>query len=125
MKKLAMIFCVLIAIFAAVVYVNKLYYPPLPVEGLSAKEAIDSLNDSDSKLTQIEDDGEFLWYLTRVDDKGIESADDKVKQLVAAKGWSFKEKDGSGLFFEKDGERLIATTQMWTGEYVLIQVMKF
>lgn len=120
-----MIFCVLTIIFAAVVYVNKLYYPPLPVAGLSAKEAVDSLNDSDGKLAQIADEGGFLWYIARIDNKGIEGADDKVKQLVAAKGWSFKGKDGAGLFFEKDGERLIATTQMWTAKYVLIQVPKF
>ncbi|MFC7686457.1 hypothetical protein [Ureibacillus sp. GCM10028918] len=50
------------------------------------------------------------------------NADENVKQLVAAKGWEFKEKDGSGLFFEKNGERLIATTQMWTKEYVLVKI---
>ncbi|PTQ55333.1 MAG: hypothetical protein BSOLF_2436 [Candidatus Carbobacillus altaicus] len=31
-------------------------------------------------------------------------------------------KDGAGLFFEKDGEELIITTQMWTEKYVLVKI---
>lgn len=42
--------------------------------------------------------------------------------MIGSKGWEFKEKDGAGLFFEKDGERLLVTTQMWTKKYVLVQV---
>lgn len=33
--------------------------------------------------------------------------------MIGSNGWEFKEKDGAGLFFEKDGERLVATTEMW------------
>ncbi|MFC7686456.1 hypothetical protein ACFQU5_10955 [Ureibacillus sp. GCM10028918] len=61
---------VLIVIFVAFVYVNKLYYPSLPIDGLSAKEAIDSLNASDSKIVQIAEEGNSLLYITRIENKG-------------------------------------------------------
>ncbi|MFC5589263.1 hypothetical protein ACFPRA_10210 [Sporosarcina soli] len=46
----------------------------------------------------------------------------QVKQMIGSNGWEFKEKEGSGLFFEKEGKRLIAATQMRTKKYVLVQV---
>lgn len=42
--------------------------------------------------------------------------------MIGSKGWKFKEKEGSGLFFEKGDEKLIVTTEMWTGKYVLVKV---
>lgn len=46
--------------------------------------------------------------------------------MLSQKEWVFKRKDGSGLFFEKQGEDLIITTQKWTGDYSLINIpMKF
>ena len=42
--------------------------------------------------------------------------------MVKQKGWSFKDKEGSGLFFEKNSERIIVTTEMWMRKYVLIKV---
>ena len=46
--------------------------------------------------------------------------------MLSPKEWVFKRKDGSGLFFEKQGEDLIITTQKWTGDYSLVDIpMKF
>ncbi|MDN4494351.1 hypothetical protein [Ureibacillus aquaedulcis] len=125
MKKLEIIICVLILVVAAFVGVNKLYYPLLPIEGLTAKEAIGSLNASDSKIVQIAEEEDSLWYIARSENKGIESTHENIKELVASEGWVYKEQNGSGLFFEKSGESLIATTQMWTKKYVLIKIPKF
>jgi len=49
-------------------------------------------------------------------------SDENIKQMIGSNGWEYKEKDGAGLFFEKDGKRLIATTQMWTKDYVLVKI---
>lgn len=40
------------------------------------------------------------------------------------KGWSFKEQQGSGFFFEKKDKNLIVTTQMWTGKFIIAEVNK-
>ena len=122
MKKVGFILGIAIVIIAVFIFVNKSYYPSLSIENLSAKEAIDQLKESESEIAEIAVEGDSIWYITRSENKGISIADENIKQMVGTKGWEFKEKDGAGLFFEKDGRRLIATTQMWTGNYVLVKM---
>ncbi len=118
-----MILGLLIAIIAVFVFINKLYYPSLPIDDISAKEAIDILKESDSKIAEIAVEGDSIWYITSSENKGISIADENIKQMMGSNGWEFKEKDGAGLFFEKDGKRLMARTLMWTGNYVLVKTI--
>ncbi|UYZ23993.1 hypothetical protein [Mesobacillus jeotgali] len=122
MKKVEFILGIAIVIIAVFIIENKLYYPSLPIENLSAKEAIDKLKESESKIAEIAVEGDSIWYIISSENQGISSADEYIKQLIGSNGWEFKDKDGAGLFFEKDGRRLIATTQMWTGNYVLVKI---
>ncbi|MCZ8535246.1 hypothetical protein [Psychrobacillus psychrodurans] len=43
-------------------------------------------------------------------------------KMVIQHGWIFKRKDGSGLFFDKQGKILIVTTQKWTTDYTLVKI---
>jgi len=122
LKKIVFILGIVIVIVAVFIFVIKSYHPPLPIESLSAKEVIGKLEKSDSKVVEIAIEDDTIWYITRTGNEGISTADENIKQMISSNGWEFKEKDGSGLFFEKDGERLIATTQMWSKKYVLIKV---
>lgn len=122
MKKVGFILGIVIVMIGLFIFVNKLYYPSLPIEKLSAKEVIGKLKESDSKIAEIAVEGDFIWYITSSGNKGISIADENIKQMVVSNGWAFKEKDGAGLSFEKDGKRLIATTQMWTENYVLVKI---
>ncbi|TSI02555.1 hypothetical protein [Lysinibacillus sp. BW-2-10] len=122
MKRVGFILAIVIVIFAVFIFVNKSYYPSLPIDHLSAKEAIEKLENSDNKVVEIAVEGNTVWCITRTENQGVFIADENVKQMIASNGWKFKEKDGSGLFFEKEGERLIATTQMWSEKYVLVKV---
>ena len=122
MKKGGFILGIAIVILAVFIFVNKIYYPSLPIENLSAKEAIDKLKESESKIAEITVEDDFIWYITSSENKGILIADENIKQMIGSNGWEFKEKDGAGLFFEKDERRLIATTQMWTENYVLVKI---
>ncbi|RFB12089.1 hypothetical protein DZB84_19195 [Bacillus sp. HNG] len=122
MKRVGFISAIVIVILVVFIFVNKLYYPSLPINNLSAKETIEKLENSDSKVVKIAVEGDTIWYITRTDNQGVLIADENIKQMIGSKGWEFKEKDGSGLFFEKEGERLIATTQMWSKKYVLVKV---
>ncbi|MBH9968987.1 hypothetical protein [[Bacillus] enclensis] len=122
MKKVGFILGSVIVIISVYIFVNKLYYPSLPIENLSAKEAIDKLKESDSKIVEIAVEGEFIWYITSSENKGISIADENIKQMVVSNGWEFKDKNGAGLFFEKDDKSLIASTQMWTENYVLVKI---
>ena len=52
--------------------------------------------------------------------------DEIIIEMMNEKDWVFKEKEGSGLFFEKQGEELIVTTEKWTSNYSLVDIpMKF
>lgn len=121
-KRIGMILTVLVVMVAVWIVLNKAYYPSLPIENLSAKKVIEQLNESDQKIVEIATDEDFTWYITRSQHQGIAIADETIKELIGSKGWEFKTKEGSGLFFEKDGESLLVTTQMWTKKYVLIHV---
>lgn len=112
----------IVVIVAVFIIVNKSYYPSLPIDNLSAKEAIEKLKNTDEKIVQIATVDDSIWYITRTENEGILIADENIKQMIGSKGWEFKQKDGAGLFFEKDGEGLLVTTQMWTEKYVLVQV---
>ncbi|PLR70677.1 hypothetical protein [Bacillus sp. UMB0728] len=122
MKKAVFILGIAIVIIAVFIFVNKLYYPSLPIKNLSAKEAIEKLKESESKVAELAVEGDSIWYITSSENTGISIADENIKQMISSNGWEFKEKDGAGLFFEKDGKRLIATTQMWKGNYVLVKI---
>ncbi|MGD6900245.1 hypothetical protein [Bacillus infantis] len=122
MKKAGLIFGIAIIIIAVFFFVNKLHYPSLPIKNVSAKEAIEKLKESENKKAEIAVEGDSAWYITSSKNRGKSIADENIKQMIRSNGWEFKEKDGAGLFFEKDGRRLIATTQMWTGNYVLVKI---
>jgi hypothetical protein len=122
MKKVGLILGSVIVIIGVYIFVNKLYYPSLPIENLSAKEAIDKLKESDSKIAEIAVERDFIWYITGSENKGVSIADENIKQMVVSNGWEFKDKNGAGLFFEKDDKSLIASTQMWTENYVLVKI---
>lgn len=117
-----MILGLFIAAIAVFVFINKLHYPSLPIDNISAKEAIDLLDESNSKIAKIAVEGDSIWYITGSENRGYSIADENIKQMISSNGWVFKEKDGAGLFFEKDGKRLIATTEMWTKNYVLVKI---
>ncbi|WP_226087598.1 hypothetical protein [Mesobacillus sp. S13] len=65
MKKVGFILGIAIVIVAVFIFLNKLYYPSLPIENLSAKEAIDKLKESESKIAEIAVEGDSIWYITR------------------------------------------------------------
>ncbi|SER72646.1 hypothetical protein SAMN04487944_1092 [Gracilibacillus ureilyticus] len=125
MKKAGIIIGFLIAITAVLLFLNNSLYPSLPIEGLSAKEALNKLEETDSPIAEIAKKEKYSWYITSTDPSGMLSADEAVKKMVESDGWEFTQKDGSGLFFEKDGQKLIATTQMLTGDYVLVKIPNY
>lgn len=125
MKKIGIIvgiFIALIAIYGFYVFVNKLYYPPFPVSGISAKEAINIVQESDSEIAKIAVEGDTTWYLIRRENRGIDDIGEKIIQMVASNGWEYREKEGSALIFDRNGERLIATAKMWSNNYVIIKL---
>ena len=62
MKRIGIILSIVIVIAAVFIFVNKSYYPSLPVDSLSAKETIEKLNKSDEKIVEIAKDDKSIWW---------------------------------------------------------------
>lgn len=124
MKKIGLLLASLFVVSGVLIDSNKLLYPPLPIDSLTPKEAIQKLNASPVDLVVLSNDKNTTWYLTAISARGIQKVDEDIQQMMANEGWAFLEKEGSGLFFEKNGERSIVTTEMWTKQYVLVQIQK-
>lgn len=124
MKKIGLLIVALFVVSWVFIDSNKLLYPPLPIDSLTPKEAIQKLNASSFDLVVLSNDKKATWYLTALSARGIQKVDDDIQQMMANEGWAFLEKEGSGLFFEKNDERSIVTTEMWTKQYVLVQIQK-
>ena len=124
MKKILITIALIVLLVGAFVFYNKLYYPPLPIETISKKEVIEKLNHSEQKITKLTSEKGKEWYI--VNERNQSNVDEIIKEMMNEKDWVFKEKEGSGLFFEKQGEELIVTTEKWTSNYSLVDIpMKF
>ena len=115
MKKILITIGLIVLFVGAFWFYNKLYYPSLPIETISKKEVIDQLNDSNKKIILLTSENGKAWYI--VNERDQSNVDEIIKEMMNEKDWVFKEKEGSGLFFEKQGEYLIITTQKWTRHY--------
>ena len=124
MKKILITIALIVLLVGAFVFYNKLYYPPLPIETISKKEVIEKLNHSEQKITKLTSEKGKEWYI--VNERNQSNVDEIIIEMMNEKDWVFKEKEGSGLFFEKQGEELIVTTEKWTSNYSLVDIpMKF
>lgn len=124
MKKVIVTFAVGIICVLIIPYLISyaLYYPPLPIESMTKKEVLEKGNDADKQLVKLTSEKSSEWYITS--ERDISAVDDMIKELVGQEGWVFKDKEGSGLIFEKEDEKMVATTEKWTGDYVLCQIPK-
>ena len=92
----------------------------MPMFGFEKKEAVEKIKGSNRQMVRLTNENGHEWYISS--ETNISVVGELIKEMVGQQGWVFTQKDGSGLFFERQGERLIVTTQMWTGDYVLIQI---
>lgn len=120
MQKIVIAIGLIAILIGAFVFYNKLYFPPLPIETISKKEVIEKLNNSDEKIIKLTVENEKEWYIA--DERKQSNVGDIIIEMMRQKDWVFQEKDGSGLFFDKQGKRLIVTTQKWTGSYSLVAI---
>lgn len=120
MKKVFVAIGFAIIIAGALVFYNKLYYPSLPIETISKREVLEKLNTSDQPIVFLSKENGQEWYIVHT--PNTSESDEIIKEMVSQSGWTLTDKDGSGLFFEKQGEKLIVTTQKWTSEYVLVDI---
>ncbi|NLP52520.1 hypothetical protein [Bacillus sp. RO1] len=118
LKRLTIIslIAVILGIYA---YSSKFYLPTLPIESVSKKEVVQSINEASDPIVKIANEDGYDWFITRA---GPGEYREPLKEMIGDHGWEFVTQDGSGYFFEKGDEKLIVTTKMWTGNYVMVKV---
>ena len=120
MKKILIAILLTLSIAGVYIFMNKLYYPPLPIESMSKKEVVHALKSSDEKIVPLTVENGKQWVL--INERSQPIIDELIIDMLQNYGWIFKEKEGSGLFFEKQNTKLIVTTQKWTGNYTLVDI---
>lgn len=121
MNKGLLLICGSLVFIAFVLFNSKFYYPALPIHSISKKEALEALKTTSTKVIKIGEENEDEWFIARMEQG---EAYEHIKTMVIENEWQFVTQEGSGFFFEKENERLIVTTQMWTKDYVLAKIPK-
>ena len=110
----------LVSIAGLYIFINKLYYPALPIDTISKKEIIKKLNNSEEEIIPLTTENGKQWFIVNI--RKQQNVDVIIIDMLQNYGWIFKAKEGSGLFFEKQNTKLIVTTQKWTGNYSLVDI---
>lgn len=98
-------------------------YPALPFSQPDKSSVVAKLKQADDEmlipLTTADSETRFFWLGA----KSAQSGEAKtLKNLLQTNGWSFVEQEGAGYFFEKDKQRIVITSQMWSSDFVLFKV---
>jgi len=120
MKKILIAILLTLSIAGVYIFMNKLYYPPLPIESMSKKEVVHALKSSDEKIVPLTVENGKQWVL--INERSQPIIDALIIDMLQNYGWAFKAKEGSGLFFEKQNTKLIVTTEKWTSNYSLVDI---
>lgn len=120
MNKIPLVILFIAVLAGSYIFINKLYYPPLPIDSINKKEVIEKLNNSDEKIVPLTTEKGKQWFIVNEHNQAI--VDKIIVDMLQQYGWAFKAKEGSGLIFEKHNSKLIVTTQKWTGNYSLVDI---
>lgn len=98
---------------------TKFHYPELPFSNKTKYEVANLATTSTLPLSKITQEDGYIWFVT---DDSEDIAEESLKKRLQKNGWEFIEKDGSGYFFERNGERVIIESEKWTSNYLLFQL---
>ncbi|NGZ76966.1 type II toxin-antitoxin system HicA family toxin [Saccharibacillus alkalitolerans] len=92
---------------------------PVARYGTETTIAMAKLNAAGEKLVELDGDSRFDRYLAKDDE-----AFGQMQRLMQERGWTFREQDGSGYFFEKENRKTVVTTKQLSTHTVRIQLEK-
>ena len=98
MKKVLLTIGIIVFLVGAFIFYNKLYLPPLPIDNISKKTVLETINDSETRMVKLSNENGQEWYVIKERDTSV--ADEMIKEMLDQNGWTFKQKDGNGLFFQ-------------------------
>lgn len=120
MKKASLVLLAFILLTVGYVYLNKLYYPPVPFESLHKKELVAKGKEAVNELVFVTSENDYDWYIVNMDSS--QTTGELIQQVAAEHDWQFIEQLGSGYLFEKNDKQLIITATMWSRNFQLVKV---
>lgn len=120
MKKILFAILLIAALAGAYIFINKLYYPALPIDTISKKQVLDHLHHSDEKIVFLTTENGKEWFI--IDERNQVNRAEIITDMLQNYGWTYIEQMGNGFFLEKQNEILIVTTQKWTRNYSLVDI---
>lgn len=120
MKKIYFVLLIFALLIIGYVYINKLYYPSMPIESVQKKELVAKGEEALNKLVYVTSEKGYDWYIICLDSP--QSTGELIQQAANEHNWQFIEQLGSGYMFARNDEQLIITAKMWSHNYQLIQV---
>ncbi|MEJ8545990.1 hypothetical protein [Brevibacillus borstelensis] len=94
-------------------------YPELPFPSVSKQTVVHRLRQADGQLTKLATEEGYIWYGTAP--QGGAAKDRLIAEMNKA-GWTFLQQEGSGYFFQQETEKIVITSQMWSGDFVLFKL---
>ncbi len=107
--------------FIMIAYVSLIWHPALPFDSKSKREVTELLGENTGTIVKLTTEENVDWFGYGPQANQATAAE-AMKRAVTEKGWTFIQQDGAGYFFERGKEKLIITSQMWTGNYVLFRI---
>ena len=108
MKKISIAILLIVVIAGAYIFINKLYYPALPIDTISKKEVLDRLHHSDEKTVFLTIENGKEWFI--IDERNQVNNAEIITDMLQNYGWAYIEQMGSGFFFEKKKRKINSHT---------------
>lgn len=94
-------------------------YPALPFASGSKQAVLKMLRESDEGIVKLAAENDAVWYGAK---SPQDQAAESMKAVMQAAGWTFVSQEGAGYFFVRGDEKMVVTSRMWSGEFVLFKV---
>lgn len=95
-------------------------YPALPFASGSKQAVLKMLRESDEGIVKLAAENDAVWYGAK---SPQDQAAESMKAVMQAAGWTFVSQEGAGYFFVRGDEKMVVTSRMWSGEFVLLKRM--
>lgn len=99
---------------------SKLYYPALPFEGISKRDAVRLLGNSSGELVELYQGESYDWYGFK--GSPLEGSQQLIQEM-SRRDWTFTEQLGAGYIFQDSDSRIrIVESEKWTRKYIIFQI---
>ncbi|MED1801857.1 hypothetical protein [Brevibacillus porteri] len=119
-RKVAILMIIALLVFVGIhQFWPGLFYPELPFSSVKKEVVFELIKQSPDHLVTVAQEDDFSWYGAQFEQG---RAIDLFLDVMKKNGWTLIDQDGAGYFFSQSNNKIVVTTQMWTGKIMLFKV---